>query len=349
MSVTVRSIAKIAGVSIGTVDRALNNRGRIDSKVAEHIKEIARSLGYKPDRVAKSLAIRKKKFKIAVILNTYENIFFEDVIKGVESARDEIKDFGMSVIVKRCKDFDYEYQLSLIDDAVKDGVSAIAIVAIDNKCVKERLHELHKSGFPIIFLTSVVDSDDCLSYVGCNYKAAGEIGAALVNMASNGKSNLIIFSNNFQQMLGNKLRVESLIKRLQNDYKNIIIKSVVSMEKDYDINYNITKEALLKYPDIDMLICPGAATSKAVINAVKDIGYYKKIKIIAYDFSDTVREGLLDRGILASITQNPQEQGYRAIKILFEYLVTNTFPENNANYIQTQIVFRESLSEIEIN
>ena len=61
---TIREIAKLAGVSIGTVDRALNNRGRIDPEVEQKILDIAKSLNYKPDKIAKSLAIRKKKFKI---------------------------------------------------------------------------------------------------------------------------------------------------------------------------------------------------------------------------------------------------------------------------------------------
>ncbi|MCZ9885409.1 helix-turn-helix domain-containing protein [Brachyspira hyodysenteriae] len=60
---TIREIAKLAGVSIGTVDRALNNRGRIDHDVEQKILDIAKSLNYKPDKIAKSLAIRKKEIQ----------------------------------------------------------------------------------------------------------------------------------------------------------------------------------------------------------------------------------------------------------------------------------------------
>lgn len=347
MAVTIKNIAKLAGVSIGTVDRALNNRGRIDPQVSERIKEIATSLNYKPNIVAKSLAIRKKKLKIAVILNTDKNIFFDDVINGVNIAREEIKDFGISVSVERCKDFDFEDQLRLIDEAVNRSANAIAIVPIDNALIKERLAKLYKSGFPVLFLTSIIENEGYLGYVGCNYKVAGEMGAALVNIIANGETNLLIFSNNFEQMLGNKRRIDSLVKRIEKDYNNINIESVISMKEEYDVNYSIAKEAFLKYPNTDILVCPGAATSEAVINVVKDLGYYKKIKIITYDLSDVVKEGLLDRGIIASITQNPREQGYRAIKTLFEYLVTNSISESNVHYIQTQIVFRENLSEVE--
>lgn len=53
MRVTIQQIADKAGVSRGTVDRALNNRGRIAPEVAEKIRNIAEELGYTP-------TIRKK-------------------------------------------------------------------------------------------------------------------------------------------------------------------------------------------------------------------------------------------------------------------------------------------------
>ena len=45
MGVTIRQIAEAAGVSRGTVDRALNNRGRIRPEVAERVRQIAEAAG----------------------------------------------------------------------------------------------------------------------------------------------------------------------------------------------------------------------------------------------------------------------------------------------------------------
>lgn len=341
---TIREIAKIAGVSIGTVDRALNNRGRIDPNVEQKILNIAKSLNYKPDKIAKSLAIRKKKLKIAAILNTYNNIFFEDVIKGIEMAKKEIEEFGMSIIIKRCKDFDADNQLELIEEAIKEGANAMAIVAINDERIINKISELYNNNFPIVLLNSFVNSKDCIAYVGCNYDLAGEIAASILNIISNGNNiNLLVFSNNFNKMLGNKKRVDSLVNRLKSDYKNVNIQDVIEMEKDNNLNFNKSKDNLLKYMNTDVVICPGAETSKYVINAIKELGLYKKIKIITYDFSDVVKDGLLDRGIIASITQNPKEQGYKAIKVLFEYLLTKTIPDKKSTYIETQVIFRENL------
>ncbi len=49
--VTMKSIAEICGVSRGTVDRALNGRGRVNSETADKIRQIAKELGYTPERL----------------------------------------------------------------------------------------------------------------------------------------------------------------------------------------------------------------------------------------------------------------------------------------------------------
>ena len=53
MGVTLQQIAEAAGVSRGTVDRALNDRGRIKPEVAEKIKKIAEEMGYQPNRAGR--------------------------------------------------------------------------------------------------------------------------------------------------------------------------------------------------------------------------------------------------------------------------------------------------------
>lgn len=62
MSVTIQQIAEKAGVSRGTVDRALNNRGRINPEVAEMVKRTAEEMGYvhKARKRQKSAGGKKK-------------------------------------------------------------------------------------------------------------------------------------------------------------------------------------------------------------------------------------------------------------------------------------------------
>ena len=61
---TIKEIAALAGVSRGTVDRVLNDRGAVNPETAEKIRKIAKELDYKPNRAGLVLAAQKKRLKL---------------------------------------------------------------------------------------------------------------------------------------------------------------------------------------------------------------------------------------------------------------------------------------------
>lgn len=60
MATTIKDIAALAGVSRGTVDRVLNNRGSVNPATAEKINEIAKALDYKPNKAGWRLPLKKR-------------------------------------------------------------------------------------------------------------------------------------------------------------------------------------------------------------------------------------------------------------------------------------------------
>ena len=107
---TIKEIAELAGVSRGTVDRVLNNRGAVNPKTARKVLEIAQALDYKPNRAGIVLAAQKKNLKIGVILFDTGNPFFNDVIEGVNKKAEELGGYNCSVLISRVG-FDLQAQL----------------------------------------------------------------------------------------------------------------------------------------------------------------------------------------------------------------------------------------------
>lgn len=346
MAVTIKKIAELAGVSAGTVDRALHDRGRVNPKVAQRVKQIAEELNYQPNSVAKSLSIRSRNLKIAVILHIQTpNDFFDDVIAGIIRGKNEILDFGISVDIYRCVDFDPVCQLNLIGKALEDGASAIAIVPIFSDLIKQRLDELRNANFPVVFLTNIIENANYLSFVGCDYRLAGKMTAGLLNMLQPQGGKLLLFSPSFQ-MYGHTLRAQGLQRQLESEYPDIHLQQIFELTGDNIRDYQITKSALDQYPDTNLFVCPGAS-SCGNLQALIDLNYPDHSKIICYDYSEKVDTMIRSRQIQAAITQCPQEQGYLAVRALFEYLSAEKPPAFRNNYVRMRILLKENLSEVE--
>jgi len=71
--VTVRGIAEKAGVSIGTVDRVIHNRGRVSPETRDKILGIIAESGYTPNPIARHLKLNKKHTFAVIMPAPYED------------------------------------------------------------------------------------------------------------------------------------------------------------------------------------------------------------------------------------------------------------------------------------
>jgi LacI family transcriptional regulator len=94
-SVTLKDVARAAGVSYQTVSRAINGYAEISPETRSKVLRITTKLGYRPNRLAGSLRTKQSKV-IGLIVSDVENVFFAEVAAGVEA---EATSRGYSVIL----------------------------------------------------------------------------------------------------------------------------------------------------------------------------------------------------------------------------------------------------------
>ncbi|WP_138495097.1 LacI family DNA-binding transcriptional regulator [Paenibacillus pinistramenti] len=87
MAVTIKDVAKMAGVSPSTVSRVLSNHPRISAETSRKVKDVMEELGYHPNIMAKSL-VSKTTNTICVLLpkpaeELFSNLFFMELIRGI--------------------------------------------------------------------------------------------------------------------------------------------------------------------------------------------------------------------------------------------------------------------------
>ncbi|MDR0582999.1 MAG: substrate-binding domain-containing protein [Treponema sp.] len=338
---TIKDIAELAGVSVGTVDRALNNRGRISPEAKKRIESIAAKLNYRKNKVAKSLANRKLNLKIAVVLHIHSNEFFGEVLRGIERARTEIVDFGISMELYRCKEFDPQDQLHLIDTAIAEGANAVVIVPINHPEIIKRLHRLNEEHIPFVLLASVLEDVKFFSAVRCDYARSGWMAGGLLRLISGGGCKALAFFPSFS-MLGHKQRLESFRLYLEKHCPGITLENVVELPNDGFDSYQIVREELSSHPHVSHIVYNGVY-SEAGIKAIENSG--RRIQSIFFDFAPPTKQALIEGKISAAILQQPEEQGYRAIMVLFDYFTANVIPPEQT-IVESYILFKESIEAL---
>jgi len=343
ISVTsIKEIAALAGVSRGTVDRALNNRGGIKSEVADKIRRIAAETGYKTNRAALGLAARKNPIRIGVILPSEGNAFFEDVIGGVQAAEKEFDDFGVTVLLRTMRGYSVDDQLKLIDELCGEDIQGLVIAPINEKKIAHRLNRLIREGIYVITSNTDIEKTDRLCYVGQDYVKSGEIAAGLMGLVADGRPlNMVIFTGSIH-VLGHNQRITGFNLAVKQHYPAIQILDVFETLDQTDTAYDLTMRTIEKYKDLDAIYMTAGGVG-GTCQALADSGYAGKIKLFTHDCTSESKPYLQNGVISATICQDPFQQGYLPIKMLFSFFLDKQAPESDHIYTKTDILIREIL------
>ena len=80
--ITIADVAEKADVSTMTVSRVLNNKGEISEATRQHVLDVMRELGYRPNRIARSLATDRT-LKVGIIVPSLSSYYFGAILEGV--------------------------------------------------------------------------------------------------------------------------------------------------------------------------------------------------------------------------------------------------------------------------
>jgi len=338
-----KEIARLSGVSRGTVDRVLNKRGSVSPETERSILEIAKKLNYTPNIAGKNLAVRKKKLKFGFILfgTVDSNSFFVDVVFGIKSRAAELSDFGVTIEIRETAIDSPGQQVKSINELVELGINGLAITPINHPEVAESLRRLSKTGIPVV--TSNSDIPDCgrLAYVGSNYYKNGETAAGLMNLITGGSAKIGIISGS-HHVLCHSERVAGFTDHAKKAFPNMIIIDEATNNDNDEESFAVTLAMLKKHPEIDALYLTAAGVSGAC-RAVCELGLSGKLSIVSFDATASTCQLMRDGVIKATIAQQPNTQGALPLDILLNYLSMGALPEKELNYTEIEIKIKESL------
>lgn len=259
MAVTIKNIADACNVSRGTVDRALNNRGKINPEKKELILAKAKELGYKPNYIARSLK-RGKTNTIGIIVFNLYNEFFSSLINSMEEKAKE-KDYHIDLALTH---YDKDTEKKCVESMIRRQVDGLILCSVNNE--KDYSSWLQKFNIPVVSLANKISNK--IPYISIDDRRAMKDAAQYV--ADKGYDRIIYISpplayEETHNIYALKQRFEGFIQ-VNMEHESIIINSKDYIKELETINILEYKIAILCTSDIYAL---------EVLNYLKE----KKIKI----------------------------------------------------------------------
>jgi len=187
MNVTIKTIAKLAGVSPAAVSKALNGRTDIGEETRARIMEICREVGYTPNQAARSL-VKKASSMLGLLIPDISTPIYPEIFKGLDA---EAKRRGFNLFLcdtNRKADFERDYVRILMEHRA----CGIIVAPVGND-VSHILDQVRGS-VPIIFIGGKVN-DEMDNYVATDNRLGSQL--AIEHLASLGHVDIAMICDNY--------------------------------------------------------------------------------------------------------------------------------------------------------
>ncbi|MCQ2509446.1 MAG: LacI family DNA-binding transcriptional regulator [Lachnospiraceae bacterium] len=336
MGVTLQQIAEAAGVSRGTVDRALNNRGRINPEVAANIKKIAKEMGYQPNRAGRALALSKQGIKIGVIIQSMETPFIKKLLEGVKEARQEISQFGVEMEIRTFEGQSTTRTIIEMDELKKEGCNGLVFMGTDDERLIEKINLFADENIPVITFNSDAENSRRVCYIGQNSRQSGKAAGGLMSQILMGKKGVAVLSG-YPLNHSHSNRVKGFLREMASCRPDVEILDVRYVYDSDSRAEQIAEELMETCPELGGFYV-AAAGAAGVCRAVEKAGKQGVIKVISNDLTDENIEQLKEGTIQFLIGQDAHAQGHEPVTRMFSLLVDGIRPESDK--LHTDIVIK---------
>lgn len=346
---TIKEIAQKAGVSIGTVDRVLHNRGMVNAQTKERILAVMKELDYHPNLAAKGLAARKKKLKLCFMIpETEGHPFFKDIRFAAEKKAEELEQYGVQVIfavlttetIKESGRNQLNIDVPIFE--LLDEIDGLVMMGVEVPLFHQILEKAEKRNLPVVFYNEWIPNRRFLAYVGCNYENSGRLAAGLCALASGQEAKICIYSEGKNGVASFDERLHGFCTELKERYPKMEILDIRSISASQEENIHSVRQMLQEFPDVNIVyvINPG---DYGICEAVHGADEAHRIQIITNDLVEKQIKMIEDGVISATVCQEPEKQGRQPLDILFRYLAYDTVPEEKMCYTNLSIHIAQNL------
>lgn len=317
---TVKEIAELAGVSIGTVDRVLYKRGRVSAETRAKIEGIIRQYQFSPNPIARCLK-RNRAYRFAVLIprGDQDAGYWNQALDGIKYAAAEIAPLGVETEIleyDRYNALSFSKAANKIITTKPDGV---VIPPIMPQKTAPFIANIEHLCLPYVFFDADLPNTTPLTAIGQDSFKGGYLAGKLMSLFAGSFHHPVAILDTHGEDYHIIRRRDGFLKYAAEQN----IKTVVKEYSDYkDVEISIDEIAVFldDNPLLDGVFITNCMAHK-VVEAAKRRGRAGNFILIGYDLIPRNLKFLKEGGIQAIISQRPEQQGREAILHLYQHIV----------------------------
>lgn len=344
--IRIKDIAIKAGVSTGTVDRVIHDRGNVSPETRKKVQLVMEELGYEPNLMASTLAYNRQ-FRIAVLLPDYRRDPYWDQPRiGIKKAQKATRHYGL--VVDR-----YYFDPMKVEAFTEAAASiwegnqppnAVLFAPLFLKEAQSLLEECRTRGVPNVMINTNVENSDSLCYIGQDSYQSGVLAARLLNFGLNQGDTILML--NLDKSTTNAKHLIDKEKGFRQYWEGIQDRHIQIVKRDFEAFNEAGKldafltELLKEYPRLSGIFVSNSRAYKVVESLPEST--LGQIKIVGYDLIEANVKYLRENKIDFIINQNPIKQGYLGVMNIANHLILKK-EVAPLQYLPLDIVVQENL------
>ena len=328
-----KDIAKVFGISVATVSRALKDSPRISEERRMAIQQYAREHNFYPNAIAESLRncrVMQPKI-IGVIVPELAHYYFSSILSGIE---EEASSRGYQIMVAQSRE-KYSQEVRICQSFYENKVCGIIVSQAKDTTKHDHFDSLMRSGVPLVFYDRICTGVNASRVVVDDYKGAFN---AVEHLIATGCSRIAF--------LGSPMTLE-ISKNRYNGYKDALLKHGMKLDNSLTHFCDNRADAEVLVPDMlrgdnppDAFFAVNDDTAIGVLYAAKRMGYKVPDDISVCGFTNGQRAVACDP-MLTTVEQRGAQVGKEAVDILIRRVEGET-PKDKVEkrIVRTKLILR---------
>ena len=310
--VTLADVARLAGVSLATVDRVLNKRPGVHSRTVHRVQDAVQRLNYRPDPAAVRLA-RQRPHRVSVLLPAGTNSFIGLLREQIAEQRPWMLDHRVEARVQEVDVFEPEVLAEQLH-ALRGQCDVAVVMALDHPLVRAAIDELVGGGVDVITLVSDVPSSRRCHYVGIDNVAAGRTAATLLGRfcgRAGGEVGVIVGSLSLRDHAERSFGFNQVIS---GEYPQLQVLAPLEGKDDSSRTERLAAQLLAERPRLAALYSVGAG-NRGIAAALQASGRAREVVFVGHELTPHARRDLLAGTMDAVISQDAGHEVRSALRL----------------------------------